>query len=155
MGNITGNLSRYEFACRCRCGLSDPHPLLAVGIQDVVRVAKAHAVFITSGSRCHQHNAGLVKRGLAGPLSSHLPDEESGYTKAADCVFTRTPLSKVVAAAQGHPTFKDGGIGLYVDDTPRVHLDCRGTRARWGVVDGKKVSFLDALAELHKREKTP
>ena len=152
MGDTTKNLSRHEFKCHCGCGLADPHPLLVIGIQDIFDRIGAEKVIITSGSRCQARNKYLVNMGMAAESSRHLSWEPSGYTQAADCIFHGVTLASVVAAARTHKDFSRGGIGLYVGQTPRVHLDVRGYHARWGVIDGKKSSFFDALAEMHRRQ---
>jgi methanogenic corrinoid protein MtbC1 len=49
------NYSRREWACRCGCGLAEPHPALAVYLQDFRDIIRAPVV-LTSGSRCQAHN---------------------------------------------------------------------------------------------------
>ena len=155
MGDITRNLSRYEFKCRCsrNCGLSDPHPRLVIGIQKVIDNSGATMTIITSGSRCDSHHRFLMRLGLAARYSRHLLRSPGDYSLAADCVFRGVLLSSVLREAEALPEFSNGGIGLYVRKTPRLHLDIRGVKARWGVVDGNKVSFARALQELNRREK--
>jgi len=122
----------------------------------LVNQSGATSVWITSGSRCEARNRALEKTHKAGKASKHMPDPELGnYTLAADCVFRGVSLLKIVELAQRLPEFRDGGIGLYVDDRPdkisRIHLDVRRWKARWGYVDGKKTSFLETVSELKRR----
>lgn len=156
MGDITANLSRHEFSCECGCGLADPHPQLCTSLQSMVDLSGASSIWITSGSRCHGRNSALEKTHKAAKQSKHLPDPELGnYTLAADCVFRDAPLIEIVILAQRLPEFKDGGIGLYLDDRhgkiDRIHLDVRRYKARWGYIDGAKVTFNEAVAELKLR----
>lgn len=153
MGDITRNLSRHEFRCRCGCGLADPHPLVVTGGQEIADRTAAAAIIVRSGGRCAVHNAADG----GAPDSQHLPrPERAGYTCAADYVFRGVPLSTVVDAAQLVGAFAAGGIGVYLDNRPggidRIHVDVRGSVARWGYVDGCKVSWRFALAELERRK---
>lgn len=155
MGDITRNLSRYEFMCRC-CGWSDPHPALCFGVQEMVDRLEARAVIITSGSRCDKHAAYLVRTIGAAEKSQHRKQKhKGGYTCAADCIFLGVPLPRVVAAVEKVSVFTLGGVGLYLDQregkTDRVHLDVRGYRARWGFVDGRKTSFALAFEAMNER----
>jgi len=155
MGDITRNLSRHEFKCSC-CDMSEPHPVLCISIQSIVDLSGASSVWITGGGRCAGHNRALIKTHQAAADSKHLQDPELGnYALAADCVFRDVPLMEIVTLAQRLPEFKEGGIGLYLDDRPgkidRIHLDVRRSKARWGFIDGGKVSFNEAVAELESR----
>ena len=153
MGDITKNLSRHEFACRCGCGSSEPHPVLVIGTQDVVDTCGCKRVTVTSGTRCEVHHGYLVNMGRAAEGSKHQIWQPSGYSLAADCIFHDVLLSSALSAARAHPAFKNGGIGLYLGQVPRLHLDVRDGKARWGVIDGEKVTLQTALSELLKREK--
>jgi hypothetical protein len=153
MGDITRNLSRWEFACKCGCGLSEPHPLLVCSIQDVIDTAGVETAIITSGSRCEIHHQYLLNKGESAELSKHRIWMPSNYSLAADVVFRGADLALVVNTARVHPVFTEGGLGLYLGKANRLHMDVRGTKARWGSVDGKQVSFQDALSELHRRKK--
>ncbi len=155
MGDITENLSRHEFKCKC-CDLADPHPVLCLAIQEAVDKSGASSIWITSGSRCKNRNRALEKTRSAAPGSKHLPDIDRGnYTLAADCIFRDVSLLKVLQVVQNIAAFKNGGIGLYVDDrlgeVYRLHLDVRGYKARWAYVDGSKVNFNIAVNELQTR----
>jgi hypothetical protein len=64
-------------------------------------------------------------------------------------------LLEVVYTAEQLPAFAGGGLGVYIDSRPGgvnfVHVDCRRGVARWGNVDGFRVSWPVALAELQRR----
>ena len=82
--------------------------------------------------------------------------EHDGYTCAADIVVEHTPLTVVYQFAVHMEAFSAGGVGVYTDDTPRLHLDVRGIAqihdpARWGHIDGRTASAEDALAEDERR----
>jgi len=156
MGDITRNLSRHEFECKDGCGLSEPHPVLVVGVQRVVNMTPGcRGVIITSGSRCREHQLDLVRRGVSTARASwHLPrPDRGGYTLAADCIFLGVEQLAALVTAQKLPEFAFGGLGVYVGATCRLHLDVRGTRARWGSVFGANTSFDAATAALEKHGK--
>ena len=61
MGDLTNNLSRYEFACQCGCGFNAADKELVEVMQEA-RDALANEVnqdlkiIVTSGNRCKEHN---------------------------------------------------------------------------------------------------
>lgn len=150
---ITRNFGRHEFECKCGCGLRDPHPVLVVGLQRLREILRA-PITVTSGCRCPMHN----DRSGGSQGSFHMPhDELDGYSCAADIV-TGFPLRTVVDHAELLEAFSTGGIGVYVDGTPRLHLDCRGASglhrpASWAKIDGEDADFETALAEDERRRK--
>lgn len=151
MGDLTRNQSRHEYACSCGCGLAAPHPWLLDSVQRLVDDSGARIVLITSGSRCPEYNAKLVRLGMAAPGSKHQPDT-GGYTLAADIVLVGVPLLTAVDTALSLPRFAHGGVGLYYGNTTeRLHVDVRGYPARWAIVDGHGVTFDAALRKLEVR----
>lgn len=65
MGDITKNLSKAEFACKCGCGFVEVNPLLPHLLQQVVdhfmdktdhSLVKRVSIHINSGNRCKAHN---------------------------------------------------------------------------------------------------
>jgi len=78
MSNMTLNFSRYEFACKCGCGLDSIDPILVNILQDS-RTATALTYTISSGCRCYEHN---TKEG-GKSNSAHLKKAD-GFTKGAD-----------------------------------------------------------------------
>lgn len=161
---ITPYFSRSEFRCPCGCILADPHPVLVVGLHRLREMLRA-PVIITSGSRCFGHNrrppTERNERGVYGAGgaedSQHLPRaEHDGYTCAADIVVEQTPLAKLFRLAEESWAFGLGGIGVYVDDTPRLHVDVRGVcgihrPARWAQIDGRPAAICGALDEDERR----
>lgn len=84
MGDMTENFSRWEFACRCECGLDDINPELVDTLQrmrnyirDIYGIDKKMS--IRSGCRCPQHN----KKAGGKKHSAHLTFE-AGDIKCYD-----------------------------------------------------------------------
>lgn len=117
MGDLTENFSTSEFACRCGCGFTVPHYALVEALQEL-RDLIALPIHIASGCRCEGHN-----RVVGGAKNSqHIQG------KAADITcrwMAPRELRKYALMILG---FKEGGIGLYPGF---LHVDVRGTRARW------------------------
>lgn len=76
MGDLTNNLSRHEFACKCGCGFDTVDMVTIEVIQDVCDHFSCR-VNISSGCRCHDHNE--AEGGSKG--SQHL------FARAGDCHF--------------------------------------------------------------------
>lgn len=139
MGDVTKDLSRWEWACQCGCGFDDLHPDAVTGVQGV-RDHLGVAVAINSGCRCRTHN----KNEGGGARSQHLPNT-ARYGRAVDLSAAVTLLDLYTAVCS-IPAFAKGGIGVYFDKHgARVHADVRGRKARWGVLHGEKVSILAVL----------
>ncbi len=137
MGDLTRNFSRHEFACKGKqcCGHSAPVlPELALGLQEL-RDRAGVPLVISSGFRCRTHN-----KAVSGTLES-----QHCLGTAADVVcpegFTPKRLAQL---AESIPAFRDGGIGVYPEEG-FVHVDVRGTKARWGRLGGKYVSYEEAM----------
>jgi zinc D-Ala-D-Ala carboxypeptidase len=137
MGDMTRNFSRHEFACkgkRC-CGNSAPVlPELVLGLQEL-RDRAGIPLVISSGFRCRTHNKRV----------SGTPDSQHCLGTAADVTCPRgwTP-ERLAQLAESVPAFRDGGIGVYPEQG-FVHVDVRGTPARWGRLGGKYVSYEAAM----------
>ena len=78
MGDLTANLSRHEFACKCGCGFDTLDIETAWVIQDVCDHFQT-TVLITSGCRCEVHN----KKVGGAEMSKHLEG------RAGDCKFAK------------------------------------------------------------------
>ena len=116
MGDLTKNLSRHEFACKCGCGMDQIDYELIVVIQDACDYFEK-PVTINSGNRCIFHNKVVGGH----PKSKHTK------SKAADCVFKDVKPSLVAAYFQRtYPT--KYGIGDYDSFT---HIDVQPTKKRW------------------------
>ena len=146
---MTRNFSRAEFACKCGCGLADPHPALVVAVQ-AIRDDLSLPVTISSGCRCAEHNARPPSavndrgvRGAGGAANSfHMPKADfDGYCCAAD-LQAPVPLARLLAAAESLDELERGGIAAYVrGDTAWLHVDVRGVTGKlqpWegGNIDG-------------------
>ena len=122
MGNISKNLSRHEFSCKCGCGFDTVDFELARVLQEVVDHFQAQSdkdirIHINSGSRCAGHNASEG----GGLKSQHL------IGRAADFYLDHVHPDKVAdyLEAKYHDKY---GIGRYIG---RTHFDSRGAMARW------------------------
>jgi uncharacterized protein YcbK (DUF882 family) len=122
MGDLSKNLSRKEFACKCGCGFDTADQETIRVIQDVCDNFEC-SVTITSGCRCPAHNRAV---GSAIKNSQHL------LGRAADCVFILdgNPIEPteihyyLVSEHEGY------GFGLYETFN---HIDTRSDGpARWG-----------------------
>lgn len=97
---------RYEFVCRCGCGLDRVYPLLVLNL-DNLRRAIGKPLLITSGCRCERHNAII-----GGEINSmHKPDAR-GMTHAADIVVPDSVTFEAIEEAM-EDIWSYGGIGLY------------------------------------------
>ena len=126
MGDLTTNISRSEFACKCNCGFDTVDIALAEALQDCVDHFGHCYILITGPNRCEKHN-----NSVGGALNSqHI------YGRAADFrifdVKTRTQVSPVEVYDYMDKAYKGKyGLGLYSN---RVHFDTRsGPCARWGI----------------------
>lgn len=118
MGDLTKNLSRSEFACKCGtgCGQDTVDFELVNVIQTACEYFEA-SVTITSGNRCPYYNDFIGGH----PKSFHM------YSKAADLVFKNVEPRLVAAYfRRTYPT--KYGIGEYDTFT---HLDVQSKCKRW------------------------
>lgn len=117
MGDLTNNLSRWEFACRCGCGFNTVDVELVDVLQDVCNNFECR-VFISSGCRCLDHNEEIGGT----DASQHT------RARAADCSFSGVSSSKIYEYLDDK--YSDSlGLGLYSTFT---HIDTRTGKARWG-----------------------
>ncbi len=137
MGDLTRNFNRHEFACKGKqcCGHSAPvMPELALSLQEL-RGRAGVPLVISSGFRCRTHN-----KAVSGTL-----DSQHCLGTAADVVCPEDLTPKRLAQlAESISAFRDGGIGVYPEEG-FVHVDARGTKARWGRLGGKYVSYEEAM----------
>jgi len=118
VGNLTKNLSRYEFECACQCGCDTLDMKTAEIIQEVCNYFTCR-VTINSGHRCEKHNSKVG----GGKKSQHL------YGRAADCQFHNVPTDIVHKYLTVEYPDKYG-FGLYETFN---HIDSRTNGpARWG-----------------------
>lgn len=137
MGDLTRNFSRSEFACKganC-CNRTAPVlPELVHALQEL-RDQVGTPLVITSGFRCRTHN-----KAVSGSL-----DSQHCLGTAADVLCPKgfTP-QRFAELAELIPAFRDGGVGVYPEDN-FIHVDVRGSKARWGRLGGNYVSFEEAM----------
>lgn len=115
MGDLSKNLSRHEFACKCGCGFDT----VDVGLVYIVQAVRDHfgrPVTINSGCRCPEHNLKVTKNPKS--KSQHL------IGRAADIVVAGVSPADVADYCE---TLDPGGIGRYDGFT---HVDSR-SGAQW------------------------
>lgn len=131
MGDLSEHFSRKEFACHCGCGLSAVDPLLVASLESMREILDA-PIRVISGLRCKARNEKVGGK----PDSQHL------YGRAADINVQGARLLDVFRAAESVPLLKASGIGLYPDGR-FIHVDTRGTWARWGYLAPRGYCDLD------------
>ena len=120
MGDLTKNFSRFEFACRCGCGLDNIYMPTVEALQKL-RELIGEPTYVTCGCRCERHN----KEVGGVPDSQHLLKNDC---KAAD-ISTKhyTPAELADFIEENIEEFANGGIGRYAGF---VHVDL-GPKRRW------------------------
>lgn len=135
MGDLSEHFSKWEFADH-GTGKTIVVPELIDGLEQF-RALLGLPVRIHSGYRSVETNQ------LVGGArdSLHL------LGKAADVSIDGLSAIELYALATLVPVFNDSGIGLYPAEE-FIHVDVRGTVARWARLDGKYVSIQEALPRL-------
>ena len=118
MGDLSKNFSRWEFRCKCGCGLDTVDYQLLSLLERLRIYYGSRGITINSGSRCPEYNKKIGGK----PKSQHL------IGRAAD--FTVAGASPKLVQRYLDLTYPDGlGIGSYNTFT---HVDTRtGGPARW------------------------
>lgn len=125
---LTANFKLAEF--KCRDGSEIPEELvprielLAVQLQ-ILRAILNTPIHIVSGYRSPEYNATL---GSSKPTSQHI------QARAADIRaegYDVEALGKICDELQESGRWIMGGIGVYPSPDNFVHVDTRGTKARW------------------------
>ena len=129
MGDLSPHFSTDEFR--------DPTAVevlvtaaLVNGLEEL-RLIVGKPVVVTSGYRSPAHNAQV-----GGVSHSYHTTGE-----AADIKVEGLTVFELYTAADQVPSFENGGVGIY--DGGFIHVDVRGTRARWGRVAGNYVSIAE------------
>lgn len=142
MGDLTKNLSRAEFACKCGkvgkkasdgyCeGSQDTIDFeLVTALQELVdyyerTTGNPMTIIITSGNRCEKHNADEGGSELSQHRFSKAADFKI-FFEYADQKHQLSPDDIADHLESKYPT--RCGIGRYIN---RTHLDMRSTPARW------------------------
>lgn len=136
MGDLTKNLSRYEFACKCGCGFDIVDHQLAVilqrtadhfldefQVQGVIRVV----IKINSGCRCPTHN----KNEGGSKNSRHMQGNAADFKiKLVFAGGVQKQVSPTKVADYLNATYPDRyGVGWY---NGRTHFDTSSSgRRRW------------------------
>ena len=133
MGDISAHYSRYEFTCKCGCGLDTVDAVLITHILEPVhtfvsaKYGSPARVVITSGNRCAAHNA---KIGGA-PDSMHIhckaADFKAYHKSQESGGWVQVDPSEIADFLEGIYKTKFG-IGRYHN---RTHADSRDKPARW------------------------
>lgn len=143
MGDLTRNLSRHEFGCKCGCNFDVVDYELVVVIQNAVfhfenLYGKKVIVSITGGNRCQKHNDNLRKlwnetKGKKGAKTAKSSTHIEG--KAADHKFfiiddgSKTQIDPSIVYSYYDSKYPDKyGLGKYGN---RTHIDSRKAKARW------------------------
>ena len=131
--NLTAHFTRYEFACKCGCGICNVDAALLTALERF-RVWLDKPVRINSGCRCAPHNLRVGGE----PKSLHIATLKIS-ARAVDISvggLTALELMRRVEAWEYGVLFT--GRGLYPDDGDNfIHLDVgRFQPARWVRRDG-------------------
>ena len=116
MGDLSLNFSRSEFACKCGCGFDEIDPE-TVNVLQAVRDFFDRPIKVNSGCRCKAHNESVGST----DTSRHVAGD------ASDIVVQGVD-SDLVVEYLDELNGDELGIGTY---ETFVHVDTRGTRARW------------------------
>ena len=112
------------------------NPTLVENLNKLRELAGA-PVTITSGFRSSTHSAERHKA---------KPGQHAQGT-AADIKIQGLSIPETLNLLEQIPAFQKGGVGIYPQDG-HVHVDVRGTRARFGFVNGHQITLEEALQYL-------
>lgn len=129
---LSPNFNSRETKCHCGCGEWKVSPTLVQSLELLRKKAGNLPIYINSARRCAVHNANVG--GAAD--SQHLNG------KAADITHSKLSLLELLKIVETVATFKNGGIGVY---ETFLHVDVRQGEARWGKLNGKFVTFEEAV----------
>lgn len=139
---LSPHFSAHEFVCHCGCGTLNVDTRLVDALEELRVDVGNQPVTILSACRCPTHNTEVG----GAPRSEHLTTGLRACT-AADVRVPGVKLSALYFAACKVGAFHGGGIGVYPDQD-FLHVDVRGTRARWGQIGRVKVEFIKAWDRL-------
>ncbi|MBL4839049.1 MAG: hypothetical protein JKY34_15885 [Kordiimonadaceae bacterium] len=128
MGDLSFNLSRWEMACRCRCGFDTVDVDLVKNIQEICnhfadKYEGRAALIVTGPNRCDAHNAETPG---AAPGSLHTQAKAMDFKLKVDGKHI-PPREVYDHINEAYPN--QYGLGLYSN---RVHFDVRsGAAERW------------------------
>jgi len=136
----SAHFTRDELKCK-DCGLCDVDQELLDALEEL-RAQGPEPIKVHDACRCLLHNK------LVGGVSKseHLfwptTDEVEGKPcEAADVEIVGLSLQEMYDRAKKVSAFVNGGIGIYDNKPPFIHVDVRHHVARWARVAGKYVNF--------------
>ena len=144
MGDLTRNLSRHEFACKCGCGFDDINPLLPQLLQQAAdyfmsqedeSIVDRISIHINSGNRCPEHNESEGGSSKSRHMNGEAADFRFRYVmKERDSkgrLKSRAVSPTAIANYLDKKYPNQYGIGWY---NGRTHFDVsRSGRRRWDV----------------------
>jgi uncharacterized protein YcbK (DUF882 family) len=133
-GDLSPHFSRREFACPC-CSHALVTPRLVDALELLRTKAGGRAIHITSGYRCARYNRRVGGR----PRSQHIEGA------AADIRINGLSVEEMYRLARQIPAFRDGGIGVYPQES-FIHVDVRRAPARWARVNGEYTALSKVYA---------
>jgi len=148
---LTEHFKLSEFACPCCEAVLEPEAQRLAEALEITRGLASEMrgrdcpIRISSGYRCAEHNTAVG----GSPTSQHL------LGLAADLIFPPdVSMLDAVLAVYKTPQFAAGGIGVYPYKR-FVHVDLRGTVARWGEWRGNRVSWSQIVFKITGEGKSP
>ncbi len=136
MGDLTKNLSRHEFACKCGCGFDTVDTMLSRILQftaDQFLITKLSTkivgIFITikSGCRCREHNESVGGSKNSRHMKGNAADFKIKYIMDDGTKVQIAPNKIAAYLDKKYPT--EYGIGWY---NGRTHFDTSSSgRRRW------------------------
>ena len=112
---VSENFRLSEFQCKCGCETVKLDSELLRRLQ-AIRTQIGRPMIINSGYRCQGHNRSVG--------STDTSQHRTG--RAADIVVRGMSVQQLYNICDQR--FQDGGVGRY---SGHVHVDTRGSRARW------------------------
>jgi len=130
---LSEHFKRSELACHC-CGqlILDARLLPAL---EALRALAGSPIVVLDAYRCPTHNAGA----LGVPKSAHLDGRAADIRIKNPSSSGWLTLQEMYDLVMHVPDFRDGGVGIYSEGT--MHVDVRGTQARWARVNGVYTSI--------------
>ena len=123
MGDLSAHFSKKEFACKCGCGFNTPAPELVEKLEKLRELCGNQPLHINSACRCEKHNAKVG----GSPNSQHKLGHAADVRKILGISIDEMARKAERAGFNG--------IGKY---DSFLHVDVRGTRARWDYRKKKK-----------------
>ena len=133
MGDLSAHFSTKEFACP-DCGRTKVSGILILALEELRTALGDAPIFVDSGYRCPEHNANVGGQSA----SQHL------LGNAADIRVANKSLQEMFDGARSVKDFLNGGVGVYDADPPFIHVDVRGSTARWARVKGEYVGIAES-----------